>query len=229
MRRSLIGVACCLTLLAGAASLPAEAQRAGAGPANYEGLVQVAGTRFDSVWVAPDVDFRTYRSIKLDRTEVAFRRNWQRDFNATTRGTSGRVTDRDAARMLDMVQTGFQDEFSTVFRSAGFPIATEAAPDVMRVKTAVINVEITAPDRQSPGRRDTFARDAGRATLVLEVRDSMSGAVIARVVDSRVAGDSLMFRRNQMTNRNDFRAVFRGWANTSLEGLQALRARSPSR
>src|SRR4051794_19727407 len=75
--------------LAIAAAVPAYAQ---AGKDNWDGLVKVKSKRLELVYLAPGADFRGYTKVMIDPTEVAFRKNWQRDQN-NSRTLSYRVDD----------------------------------------------------------------------------------------------------------------------------------------
>ena len=50
---------------------------------NWDGLVQIKPRRMDLVYVLPGADFRPYTKVMLDRTEVAFRKDWQKNMNDT--------------------------------------------------------------------------------------------------------------------------------------------------
>jgi hypothetical protein len=64
--------------------------------------------------------------------------------------------------------------------------------------------------------------------LIVEVRDSMSGAVLARGVDTRDVGDmGFTVRRSRVSNRSDFESVFKTWAKMSVDGLATLKAMPP--
>jgi hypothetical protein len=64
--------------------------------------------------------------------------------------------------------------------------------------------------------------------VVFEARDSMTGAILGRAVDTKAAGDtSPMLIRNRATNARDFTRLFRNWAEASTTGLAALKAMSP--
>ncbi len=204
----------------------AAAQNPGNYPhTDWDGLVQVNSSRFDTVYMLPGADFSGFTKVMLDPTEVAFRRNWQRNINSSTRSVSGRITDRDAERILEQVRTGFQDVFAEEFARGGYQLVTTPGPDVLRLRTAVTNIDIAAPDRRSSARNRTYSRTAGQATLVIEARESMSGAVLGRAVDRRIA-DSGAFtaRRNRTTNTWDFERMFRAWGRMSASALDGLRA-----
>jgi hypothetical protein len=193
-----------------------------------DNLLLVHSMQLQRVYLAPGADFRRFKRIILEPTEVAFADNWVRDFNRSRRG--GRpLTDRDADRIKNDVSTGIADTFSRAFRNAGYQIVDAAGPDVLRVHTKVANLALTAPDLKSPGRSRTFADTAGEATLILDARDSTSGALLGRALDRRVAGNSRMALRNSVTNRADFQRVAQAWARASVEDLAALNAASPVR
>ncbi|HWF77571.1 MAG TPA: DUF3313 family protein [Caulobacteraceae bacterium] len=198
-------------------------------PAEWDGLTRVRSSKLRYVYLLPGADFRPYTKVMLDPTEIAFRRNWQRDFNSRTiRGLSGRITDADIEQMVSDGGKAASDIFSQAFSAGGFPVVTEPGDDVLRVRTAVVNLTVTSPDRMTAGRSRTYSGEAGTATLVIEARDSVSGALLGRAVDSQVAGDSSIFlNRTAMSNRADFRALAQRWARTAVSGLQQLKASSP--
>jgi hypothetical protein len=193
-------------------------------PAEWDGLVRVESRHFDVVYLAPGADFSGYTKVMLDPTEVSFRRNWQRDFNNNARGLTNRISDQEARDILNAVQGGFQDVFRQVYAQRGIQVVSEPGPDVLRLRTAVTNLDVAAPDQMTPGRTRTYASEAGEATIVIEARDSMSGAILGRGVDRRTAGDnSFVLRRSRVTNRADFERMFRSWAEYSADALARLR------
>jgi hypothetical protein len=193
--------------------------------AEWDGLVRVESRHFDAVYLAPGADFSGYTKVMLDPTEVSFRRNWQRDFNNRSRSLSNRISDQEARDILSAAQAGFQDVFRQVYAQRGIQVVEEPGPDVLRLRTAVANLDVAAPDLMTPGRTRTYSSEAGEATIVIEVRDSMSGAILGRGVDRRTVGDSaFMLRRSRVTNRADFERMFRSWAEYSADALARLRS-----
>lgn len=218
-----------LTALTAVALGGASVAVAASPPAEWDGLQRVRSSRSQSVYLLPGADFRPYTKVMLDPTEVAFRRNWQRDFNSrSVRGLSGRITDADVERMVDEGGKAATDIFTQAFNTGGFPVVNAPGDDVLRVRTAIVNVTVTSPDRLTAGRSRTYAGEAGTATLVIEARDSVSLALLGRAADAQVAGDSSIFlNRTQMSNRADFRALAQRWARNAVSGLQQLKATSP--
>ena len=216
-------------LFAGLAALAVVATPLAAqeGEANWDGLVEVKAKKLDEVYLRPQADFRSYSKVMLDPTEVSFRKNWQRDQNRDRLDLSSRVSDADARRILDDAQTEFQRLFAETYISDGYEVVTAPGPDVLRISTAIINLDVTAPDTMSPGRTRTYSEDAGEATLVIEVRDSLTGELLGRAVDERETSDMGPYIRNSVTNAAAFEQVFRRWARTSADGLAELKELSP--
>lgn len=217
-----------LAAAAAALSLFALGTPAGsAEPATWDGLTHVDSKKFDAVYLLPGADFRGYSKIMLDPTEVAFRKDWLRDYNQQQISTLQQLSTADAQRILNRVRTGFEEVFEKTFAKAGYPIVTTPASDVLRVRTAVLNISVVAPDTMSPGISRTFSREAGGATVVVEVRDSLTGALLGRAIDSQTIGDDGSYLRNSVTNQADFERAFERWAKISVDGLAELKARSP--
>jgi hypothetical protein len=213
-----------LTLLV-VVAMPAAAQQP-APVETWDGLVEVNARRIDAAFLLPGADFRPYTKVMLDEPEVAFRQNWMRDANRGSRGASGRVTERDAARILDSVSAGTIDLFTRAFSDAGFEVVTRAGPDVLRVGTAVVNLVVNAPDTLSAGRTTTFTANAGEATLILEARDSETNALLARIIDRRETRGT-PGRTNRVTNTSEFRALANDWARIAASRLTTLKEISP--
>lgn len=220
MPRRLVAT-CAVVCLLGAAALPAVAAKP---PASWDGLTRVASKRFDSVYILPAADFRAYTKVMLDPTEVAYQKDWVRDYNRTVISLSDRLSQAEADKILVNVRKGFEEIFREAHAGAGYEIVSEPGPDVLRVRTAVLNLYASAPKEPS-GRGRVFSEEAGSATLVIELRDSQSGALLGRAVDARLAGDTGPYMRTSVSNRYDFKALFRDWAKISLQGLTTLKER----
>ncbi len=207
-----------------AATLPVFAASA---PDIWDGLVKVKSKKVNLVYLLPDADFRSYTKVMLDPTSVAFRKNWKRDHSESME-LSNNVSDRDVRRILDDAQKGFQKLFADAYARAGYQVVDAPDADVLRLSTAIINLDVAAPDVMSAGRSRSYSRDAGQATLVIEARDSLSGTLLGRAVDNRIAGDGGgPYIRNSVTNASEFEQVFTRWAQIGANGLAELKTLSP--
>ncbi len=194
---------------------------------SWDGLVEVKPKRMDAAFLMPGADFRPYKKLMLDQTVVAFRKNWMKGVN-TGASLSRRITQEDAEKIAAAARDNFNEVFAEAFTKAGYEIVTAPGADVLRVRTGVVDLYISAPDTQSSSRSYSYTMEAGEATLFLEARDSSSGALLGRALDRRATRNSgRLTIANQVTNLGDFRALFRQWADISVQGLKNLSALSP--
>jgi len=197
-------------------------------PESWDGLVEVQAKKMDAVFLLPGADFRPYTKVMIDPTQVAFHKDWMRSMNQTQRDLSRRVTQEDADKILSAARSNFDDIFGEAFAKAGVAVVTAPGPDVLRVSTAVVNLYVNAPDLPTAGRSYTFTAEAGEATLIIETRDSMTGALMGRVVDRReTRGTTGMQMTTSATNVSEFRALFKQWAGITVKGIDELKAHSP--
>jgi hypothetical protein len=190
-------------------------------------LVQVKSKRLDLVYLQPGADFRAYTKVMIEPTDVAFHKNWQRDYNRSTRALSTRVSDSEVERTIGEAMRSADRIFADAWSKGGYQVVNAPGPDVMRVKTGVVNIWVNAPDRPSAGRTYNFAGEAGQATFFVEARDSITGALLGRAVDHRIVGDNLAAWRTSVSNRGDFRDQVQQWASLSVRGVGELKALSP--
>jgi len=196
-------------------------------PDNWDGLVQVKPKRMDMVYVLPGADFRPYSKVMLDETEVAFRKDWLKNMN-DTRTVSRRIDDSEVAKIKEAASSNFSDVWTKALEKAGYQVVTTPGPDVLRLSPAIADLYINAPDTMEAGRVRSYSAEAGEATLILEVRDSQTNALLGRVVDRRETRTSVtMQQANRVTNQADFRALFSQWASIAGKGLEELKALSP--
>jgi Protein of unknown function (DUF3313) len=196
-------------------------------PENWDGLVQIKPKRMDLVYVLPGADFRPYTRVMLDKTEVAFRKDWLKNMN-DTRSVSRRIDEEEAAKIMAAASSNFSDVWTKALQKAGYPVVTAPGPDVLRVSTAIVDLYINAPDTMEAGRVKTYTAEAGEATLVMEVRDSRTNTLLGRVVDRRETRSSIAVQQtSRVTNQADFRALFSQWAAIVGKGLEELKAHSP--
>jgi hypothetical protein len=194
--------------------------------ADWDGLTQVKSKRFKLVYLRPGADFRGYTKVMIQPTEVAFHKDWARDYNRGSRSLSSRVSDRDVQDAVKRGVLAANDIFAEAWSKGGYAIATTPAPDVVSVKTGILDIRVTAPDIRSAARSYSFANEAGSATFFVEVRDSMTGELLGRAVDQRLAGDNSTAWRTSVSNQGDFRNLVRDWATASVRGMAELKSLS---
>jgi hypothetical protein len=203
-------------------SVPATAET----PNNWGGLVLVPAKSVDYLYLRPQADFRPYTAIVLDPPEVSFRKGWQKNMNKSRPGLK-RVSDAEVRRVIDQAQGKLRSTFERSFQQSGLQIVPAPAGNALRVFVGIANVAVEAPEMR--GRASSYSNSAGRAVLVVEVRDSLSGELLGRAVDHGYAGDSLTGAtwRSSISNWADFQHLFDEWGAISSKGLGRLIASSP--
>lgn len=200
-------------------SVAIQAAQADENPIGFDNLVPVDDSEVAIAYIDPNADFSVFKRAMILDTFVAFRSGWERDQRRGTRGT--RISSRDIEQIKNRVSELFNSVFIEVLEADdGFEIVDEPDYDVLLIRAAIIDLDITAPDTSSPGRSRTYVADSGAATLFIELYDSVSGQIIGRAFDRQSARNtgSLMRWTNRATNTADARRVFRGWA-TTLRGF----------
>jgi hypothetical protein len=213
--------------LVACAMIVASSAQAAPPPSNWDGLTRVPSKRLDLVYLQPGADFRGYTKVMIEPTEVAFHKDWQRDYNRSTSSLSSRVSDKEIQQMISEGVKAADDIFAKEWTKGGYAVVQAPGPDVLRVKTSIVNISVNAPDRPSASRSYSFAPEAGRATLFVEARDSMTGALLGRAVDQRLVGDTPGAWRTSVSNRGDFRDQVQEWARISVRGVSELKSQSP--
>ena len=221
MKRRIVALAVASAMIAAGTTAAAKA------PTTWDGLVLTKSKRLETVYLQPGADFRGYTKVIVEPTEIAFAKNWQRDYNRSSVSLGSRISDREVQEAVTKGVTAASDIFSQAWTKGGYEVVSTPGPDVLRVKTGIVNVRVNAPDRQTAGRTHSFSQEAGQATLFVEARDSLTGALLGRAVDPRVIGDSLAMYRDSVTNRGDFRDQVQKWADISVRGVTELKSLSP--
>jgi hypothetical protein len=74
------------------------------------------------------------------------------------------------------------------------------------------------------GRGDIYLSSVGEATLVLELKDSLSGETIYRAIDRRAAerAGGTMMTSNTVTTKSEVRRLAQRWATRLREGLDSI-------
>ena len=106
----------------------------------------------------------------------------------------------------------------------GYAFVKESGDNVMILRPALIDLQITAPDIKTAGRSQTYVASAGAATLFLELYDSVSGEILARLVDRRNMQDYGHARwATSVSNRADANRLFTRWASLLRAGMDEQR------
>ena len=186
----------------------------------FDNLVPVKDAKMALAYIDPEADFSVFKRVAILEPFVAFRSNWQRDQN---RSRSRNISSRDMERIKSDVATLFERVFTERLEAAGYEVVEGANEDVLLVRPAIIDLDITAPDNRTAGRSRTFTASTGAATLYIQLFDSLTGDIIGRAADRqavRRAGGNVTWS-NSVTNTADARRMMGGWADNLVGFLDA--------
>jgi len=194
-------------------------------PQEWDGLARVSSKKLDHLYKLPEADFSGYKRVRLDPIEVEFDKNWKP--NASERSPSRRLTDSDIVKIKEALAEEFRKVFTEELTRNGYPVVSEDGEDVLRVSAAIVNLYINAPEKMSAGRSRTYTTSAGHMTLVAELRDSVTGKLMARAVDSVQGRDTGNFQiTNSVTNLSAARTALSKWARILREGMDDATGRA---
>lgn len=210
---ALLVLASLLVACAGLRSYPAVTE---------EGLPRQASDLFDAFYRDPSAALADYRRIRLADCDVSFRKNWQRDQNVQ-RASVYRVTDEDVERIRTMVATDCRRVFAKELAEEGaYEIVEESGAGVLLLRPTIVDLDINAPDLKVPARNTNFVTSAGEMRLRMDVVDSASGRLLARIIDKGRAMDiDTLEVANSVTNRFETDRILRRWARKLQSALQA--------
>jgi Protein of unknown function (DUF3313) len=190
-----------------------------------DGLQRMEVKGVDAVYRKPEADVSKYDKLLLRPITVAFRKDW--DPTKDSALYSMHPPDREK------IKTGLAENFAEVFTQeltkGGYQVVTEPAPDVLELQAAIIDLYINAPDvsMQTAGRVRTYSVDAGEMTLVAELRDSITGELVARAYDHKSGTNTgLMQPANQVWNTAEARRAMQTWARVLVQRLDAVKGKT---
>jgi hypothetical protein len=196
-----------------------------------DGLDLVRSDKHSAVYVKPEAQLDIYNEFAIVPCEVAFRKNWQRDYNSSHRSSGQQIKERD----IDRIKRELGEECTTFFTNAlseepSYNLVTEwqQGQDVLLVRPNIVNLNITSPDVSSPSMTRSYSASAGSMTLYLELIDAETSEVLVRAYDSKADPDSFVNYANKITNRQAADRMLKNWATRLREAMDSVMRSSAS-
>lgn len=188
-----------------------------------DGLELLSDTRVHAVYVRPGATLDPYTKVALVDCYVAFRKDWERDYNRDA-NFERRVDARDMERIKSTLAEEFKKVFTDELEKGGYEVVDHTGEDVLIVRPALVNLDVNAPDVETPSRSYAYVTSAGSMTLYMELYDSVTNAIIAKVIDPEASdlGDFGM-EANRVTNRAEADRILRKWARLLRSHLGAVK------
>jgi hypothetical protein len=191
---------------------------------SHDGLHLVKDKGFAALYMKPGASMAPYDELIILDCFVAFKKNWQQDQEETD--------DFVTAKQMDAIKTQLAREFRRVFvkelqDKGGYKVVTEGGRNVMILRPAIINLDVVGPDSASDIDEQTFSASAGQMTLYMELYDSLTSDIIARIIDPESGqGSGMIEWRNEVTNAAEVDRILRRWADIMRQHLDDARKRT---
>lgn len=185
---------------------------------SFDGLERIEGANVAMAYIDPDADFSVFKRVVILEPAVAFRSNWQRDQNRSRRRN---IRAADMERIQRDVAALFTAVFTERLEAGGFEVVDVAGDDVLALRPAIIDLDVSAPDIGTSGRSRTYTASTGAATLYIQLFDSVSGDILGRAADRQVArrAGGRVTWSNRVTNTAEARRLFIRWGDQLVNFL----------
>ncbi len=186
----------------------------------HDGLHRVRRSRqFQRAWIKPDANLASYSKFLTINAGIHY----------TRRANKGRDEFPLSETQLGDLRDGLTDAIEEALEAEGhWRRAEERGPDVLVLRVALIDVFLTSPPEKA-GRDRSYGSTAGEATLIVEVFDSQSLEILARIADRRTADrDASSWRNDTITNRRAAKRLFTIWARKLVDALEFARSLGPA-
>ena len=212
--------------VAGCASTPPPTLQTGPeAEVTADGLVRVDHSIVPIAYYKPDIDLTPYTRFMLDPVEVAYQKD---PGNRRRSGTTG-ADDNFALSpsQMENLKSMFQEAVvEALSKDDGYELTTEPGPDVLRITASLIDLVVSVPT-DLVGRQQVFTQSYGLVSLIIELRDSQSGEILARAADRRDPTrprNGNLVRVSSAFIQADVRLMFRYWGDLLRVRLDALRS-----
>ncbi len=181
-----------------------------------DGLVRRQARQVDTLYVAKGMSLAPYKQVMLDSVELAFKADWQTRHPEVTASDITRIRSQGAAVFFEIFS-------SALTRQNGYPLTTQPGPDVLRISATISELDVAA----TPGTGGTqrmHVVSPSDLTLLMELRDSQSGALLARAIDKekgRTFGNLTV--DDAVSNSEEARRALEMWAGLLRAALDAAR------
>ncbi len=199
------------------------------GEVTFDGLYPVANSKSDEAWARPGIDISQYNKILLQGAGIEFRPGGEsgKTWSARSRGGPYEVTERQKEALSSIIAEAF---VKALAESEHFELTNTPGPDVLLVRGKLLDVVSYVPPETTGVRDAVFISKVGEATLVLELRDSITETILARAVDRRAAEASTgigLQESNRVRNASEVRRLAQVWARRLREQLDTYGAPNP--
>ncbi|MEE4382948.1 MAG: DUF3313 family protein [Pseudomonadales bacterium] len=200
------------------ASCHADPPRIDTQARSFDGLYPVRNTGAVRAWARADLDLSGYRALLHESGGVRYA--------PVEHGPAARdrfpISPEARSRLASLMERSFRE---SVARVPGYAVAKAPGPEVLLVRTMLLDVASRIPPAGS-GPDVVFLEELGAATLLVELVDSESGAVLVRALETRRVRDPSGLRRSvPARDRATVERAVQLWGEDLAAALERIHAR----
>ncbi|MFT7265703.1 MAG: hypothetical protein ACI9A2_003791 [Halioglobus sp.] len=187
----------------------------------FDGLHEVKDSAAGKAWVMPGLDLSGYTKIMVEGAGIHYRPGGETRRNSMARSNDGpfEVDDKQKTRFKQLVGETLLDELG---KSERFTLVNEPGQDVLLIRAALLDVVSYVPP-EPIGRNEIYLTEIGEVTLVLELHDSMTDAILVRAIDrDRIGDNGRMQNSNRVMNTSEVKRLIRKWTSTLRKRLDSF-------
>jgi hypothetical protein len=182
----------------------------------YDGLAKVKGSKAKAAWMRPDFSLNGYSKIMLIGAGIEYRPVKKVPRAGSSTASQFPLTEEQKERLRSVVSDAFK---TALAQSQQFTIVDQPGPDTLAIWGGLVDVVSFVPP-DAVGRSNIYLSSVGEATLVIEIRDSESNAVLVRIIDRKAAQNPRVVQRStSVTNWSEVQQLARTWATQLRDGL----------
>lgn len=170
-----------------------------------ERLLHIEGTSFDVFKISDDIAFPASKKIYIEDVKASFSKAWMSKYKSKTSESYRDKTLHDYAQ-------AFQKQLAKKLSQAGWQVTDDPKQTAMRVRTALSNIEITAPDTLLIA--NSLVLYIGSTSFELSILDANDQAMLY-IRDEGVASSisRSFIETDSAMNFARFNKLFSAWAN----------------
>jgi hypothetical protein len=163
--------------------------------AKAAGLRRLPDSVMDQAWVRPGAELGKYHAIIVMPVDLAYRSKPRASRNEFP------LNHEQKRALNEVVPAALASELVEL---KGLELTNKRGRHVMVLETAVVDIVSHVPS-EPVGRGASFVRILGEATIVIELRDSLTDEVVARAIERCQVTSNSVHRSNRVWNRSEVR------------------------
>lgn len=176
---------------------------------------------FDQLLLRADLNSVDLQKLYVEQPSISFRRHWVRD----QRRIHSLIDKKDIERVKTRYANALQEVLMDKLESTGHTLTTDPKLATLIIKSALVKLDINAPDFFDAVHVDKFVERAGRGTLRLEVVSTTNNQSVLQIEDrglTRLRDFRYAHRATSVSNLWDFKHLMSRWASDFASYLGTL-------